>query len=52
MEFLELDISEMILQLDKLNAESKPLWGQMSAQRMVEHLTDTIKWHQEKLNSH
>ena len=43
MEFLELDISEMILQLDKLNAESKPLWGQMSAQRMVEHLTDTIK---------
>ena len=43
MEFLELDISEMILQLDKLNAESKPLWGEMSAQRMVEHLTDTIK---------
>lgn len=43
MEFIELDISEIIQKLDKLNADSKPSWGSMSAQRMVEHLTDTIK---------
>jgi hypothetical protein len=43
MEFIELDISEIIQKLDKLKPDSKPLWGNMSAQRMVEHLTDTIK---------
>lgn len=43
MEFIELDISEIIQRLDKLTADSKPIWGEMSAQRMVEHLTDTVK---------
>jgi len=43
MEFVELDITEVIQKLDKLSADSKPLWGNMSAQRMIEHLTDTIK---------
>ena len=43
MEFIEIDISEIIPKLDKLTSETKPLWGDMSAQRMVEHLTDTIK---------
>lgn len=43
MEFVELDISEIIQKLDKLSPDAKPLWGNMSAQRMVEHLTDTIK---------
>lgn len=43
MEFIELDISEIIQKLDKLKPDSKPLWGNMSAQRMVEHLTDTLK---------
>ena len=43
MEFIEIDISEIIPKLDKLTSETKPLWGDMSAQRMVEHLTDTLK---------
>ena len=43
MEFIEIDISEIIPKLDKLTSETKPLWGEMSSQRMVEHLTDTIK---------
>lgn len=43
MEFIELDISEIIQKLDTLSPDAKPLWGNMSAQRMVEHLTDTIK---------
>lgn len=42
MEFVELDISEVIQKLDKLTADTKPQWGEMSAQRMVEHLSDTI----------
>jgi hydroxymethylglutaryl-CoA reductase len=43
MDYSELDISEIIQKLDTLNADSQPIWGEMSAQRMVEHLTDTIK---------
>lgn len=42
MAFIELDITEIIKKLDKLSETSKPVWGEMSAQRMVEHLTDTI----------
>lgn len=42
MDFIELDITEVIKKLDKLSENSKPAWGNMSAQRMVEHLTDTI----------
>lgn len=42
MDFIELDITEVIKKLDKLSETSKPVWGEMSAQRMVEHLTDTI----------
>lgn len=43
MTFVELEISEIIQLLDKLDPEATPKWGAMSAQRMVEHLTDTIK---------
>lgn len=43
MQFIELEISDILQKLDKLKQDSKPLWGSMSAQRMVEHLTDTIK---------
>lgn len=42
MEFIELDITEVIQKLDKLSPTAKPAWGEMSAQRMVEHLSDTI----------
>lgn len=35
---------ETILEtIEKLDENTKPEWGSMSAQRMVEHLTDTIR---------
>jgi hypothetical protein len=37
------NLEKIIKTLDKLKANSKPLWGEMSAQRMVEHLTDTLE---------
>ncbi len=43
MEFITLDISEMIPRLDKLTENTSPQWGSMSAQRMVEHLSDSLK---------
>ncbi len=43
MEFINPDITEIIPLMDKLNPETKPLWGEMSAQRMIEHLTDVVK---------
>jgi len=36
------NIENIIQTLDKLSETAKPEWGQMTAQRMVEHLTDTI----------
>ena len=39
MEFIEIDISEIIPKLDKLTSETKPLWGDMSAQRMFDRYT-------------
>lgn len=41
--FLEMDITMLVAKLDKLTADTKPVWGSMSAQRMVEHLSDSIK---------
>lgn len=43
MNFIELDITELIPMLDKLDPNTKPLWGNMSAQRMIEHLSETIR---------
>lgn len=43
MAFVELEIAEIIQLLDKLDPQAKPQWGNMSAQRMVEHLSDTIR---------
>jgi hypothetical protein len=37
------NIDETIDRLNKLQADSKPLWGGMTAQQMVEHLATTIK---------
>jgi hypothetical protein len=41
--FLDMDITYVISLLDKLSPERKGNWGSMSAQHMVEHLTDSIK---------
>jgi hypothetical protein len=43
MNFIEPDLSEFLILLEKLTIDSKPTWGKMSAQRMVEHLTDGIR---------
>lgn len=43
MEFISLDLSTLISSLDKLKTEQKPSWGAMTAQRMVEHLTEMIQ---------
>lgn len=43
MAFVELEITEILQLLDKLNPQAQPQWGNMSAQRMVEHLSDTIR---------
>ena len=37
------NIENILQTLDKLSENTKPEWGQMTPQRMVEHLTDTIK---------
>ena len=40
--FFETDINIIIDTLTLLKPNDKPEWGSMSAQRMVEHLTDTV----------
>ncbi|MDR0803333.1 DUF1569 domain-containing protein [Fluviicola sp.] len=41
--FIETDLESVLTHLNKLTPETKPEWGEMSAQRMVEHLTDTLR---------
>jgi len=41
--FIEADIETILSKLANLEATKKPLWGGMSAQRMVEHLTDSVR---------
>lgn len=41
--FLEMDITYLVELLDKLSPDTKPSWGHMNAQQMVEHLSDSIK---------
>lgn len=36
------NLENVISTLNDLEANTKPLWGSMSAQRMVEHLSDTL----------
>ncbi len=43
MNFIEPNLETILPILEKLTQDKKPLWGKMSAQRMVEHLTDTLK---------
>jgi oxepin-CoA hydrolase/3-oxo-5,6-dehydrosuberyl-CoA semialdehyde dehydrogenase len=49
MAFIELDITEMIQTLDKLEQETPAKWGTLSAQGMVEHLCDGLKMASGKL---
>lgn len=40
--FIETDLETLLPYFERLEPGKQPLWGQMSAQRMVEHLTDTL----------
>lgn len=42
MEFIKIDSSTIKHYLAQLNENDKPLWGSMSAQQMVEHLSETL----------
>ena len=41
--FIDTNLETLIPYFDKLKPDTVPLWGSMSAQRMVEHLTDTLR---------
>ena len=42
MSFISCDLESFLGVLSKLEKTSTPSWGTMSAQRMVEHLTDGV----------
>lgn len=42
MDFNNIQLEDIIRLLDRLEPNTQPNWGNMSAQRMVEHLTDTL----------
>lgn len=42
MDFNNVQLEDILKKLDELEPNTKPKWGKMSAQRMVEHLTDTL----------
>ena len=41
--FLDIELEVLLPYFEKLTENTQPLWGAMSAQRMVEHLTDTLR---------
>ena len=43
MQFIEPNLEVILQHLENLNAETKASWGEMSAQRMVEHLSDSLQ---------
>ncbi|MFN5984628.1 MAG: DUF1569 domain-containing protein [Fluviicola sp.] len=43
MSFIEPNLETLLSHLDKLTTETQPQWGNMSAQRMVEHLSEMLR---------
>lgn len=43
MAFIQTDLETILTYLNKLDDSSQPLWGKMSAQRMVEHLSESLQ---------
>jgi hypothetical protein len=43
MEPVQLEITHILSRMDSLSPDAKPLWGSMSAQRMIEHLSDSLR---------
>lgn len=42
MDFNDIQLEDLLQKLDQLDPKTTPKWGSMSAQRMVEHLSDTL----------
>lgn len=42
MHFIQDNLEALIFHLDQIRAETTPLWGTMTAQQMIEHLTDGV----------
>ena len=43
MNFIEPSLETILTHLENVESTTQPLWGSMSAQRMVEHLSDSLK---------
>jgi hypothetical protein len=43
MNFIEPTLETILVHLEKIETTTQPLWGSMSSQRMVEHLSDSLK---------
>lgn len=43
MKFISTNLETLLPLFEKLKADQMPLWGTMKAQRMIEHLSDTLK---------
>lgn len=43
MKYIKPDLAVILHTLEQLESDQKPQWGSMSAQRMIEHLTDTLR---------
>lgn len=43
MQFIDPSINTIVSKLERLKETDQPLWGSMSAQRMVEHLSDSLR---------
>ena len=42
MDFNNIQLEDILQKLEELDPAAKPQWGSMSAQRMIEHLSDTL----------
>ena len=40
--YIELSKANILSYLNQLNNKTKPKWGNMSSQRMIEHLSDIV----------
>lgn len=42
MKYIQDNLEAILFHLNQISGDTKPLWGTMTAQRMVEHLTDGV----------
>jgi len=50
MNLVKTELEEILYHLDSLEETTQPIWGKMSAQRMIEHLSDTLRLAKGELN--